>query len=290
MLGDKKDGNMQCYICKEEYDGDAIRARLALLREFFPPLVGEAALEIADNPANTAKLELLSDYFRESLFSTPDFVRQYRQLREKYFAIKVVCRRCGQELYWSGIGNIEHSVYAALADAEFRNFMEVLNRRCGTDVESLLALVGDRRSVVEFAVAQLKEVLGDKYDSVSTIHVFIEQFRDHGGRGGVPEWGGFALLRDYLTNEFVKNAIYDLIKASGVFVLGWIARRIRERRISSSAAKRMQELGSKEPRPYEDDLTSTFRYLTKRERAQLARKIASRISKEKLREIRKRLR
>ncbi len=276
---------MQCYKCKREYNGSAIRERQALLEVFFPPSVSNAAIQTSDNPTNPENVALLSRHFRERLFSD-DFRHSYRQLRDQYFAIKVVCPHCGQELYHGDLQNMEHSIYSTLSDAEYDRLIRELNGRCGRDVQTVLGLVGDRRRVIDFAVRYLSNILGDQSGSISDTHSFVEQLRLH-GRGGGGESGALAVLRDYLTNEFVKNAIYDIIKASGLFVLGWGARKIRERHITRSAAKKLRELGSTDPRPYEDDLTGTFRYLTKRERAQLARKIASRVSRQKLRDIRK---
>jgi len=278
---------MQCYRCKREYDGPAIRERQQLLESFFLQPVSAAAIEISESPNNPEKLAVLGRYFREKLFSDSAFPRSYRQLRDQYYAIKLLCLGCGQELYHSGLSNVEHSVHSILFEAEYDHLIQELNSKCGRDVQQILALVGDKRSVIDFALRNLGDMLGNQRGLISDRHALIEQFRDQGGRGGGFEWTGFTVLRDYLANEFVKNAIYDIVKASGVFVLGWIARKIRESRITASAAKKLREIGSTAPQPYEDDLTRAFRYLTKREKAQLARKIASRISREKLRDIKR---
>jgi hypothetical protein len=278
---------MQCYRCKREYNGPAIRERQRLIESFLPQPVSAAAIEICESPNNPEKVAVLERYFREKLFSDSEFPRTYRQFREQYYAIKILCLGCGHELYDPGLSNVEHSVHSVLLEAEYEYLIQKLNGKCGRDIQPILELVGEKRSVFDFALRSLGEMLGNEKAFIADRHALIEQFRDQGGRGGGFEWTGFAVLRDYLTNEFVKNAIYDIVKTSGVFILGWIAGKIRKNRITASAAKKLREIGTTAPQLYEDDLTRAFRYLTKREKAQLAQKIASRISREKLRDIKK---
>jgi len=96
-----------------------------------------------------------------------------------------------------------------------------------------------------------------------------------------------AVIRDYLTNEFVKNAIYDLVKSSGIFLLGCFVHKIRDKGIKKSAEEKLQELSVEKPSPYANDLSLIFQYLTEKEKAALSKKLVARIAKEKLRAIRK---
>lgn len=281
---------MQCYNCKTEYDGPAIEQRNRLLESFFPKSVWVAIKDVLIAASNNSEVSVVGQYFAEKLFSDPEFRQDYEKLKEQYYAIKIKCPKCGQDLYYEGLQSIEHSIHHIVFSAEYKFVLKTLNAKCGIDIEPLLRMVGKDREVIQFAINNFETLLGDSAELLRSNDVFIENLRFKGGRGGDFLWGALVVIRDYLTNEFIKNAVYDLIRSGGMFLLGWVFHKVRDRRIRKNAEKKLIEAANPEKTTYSNDLTMMFQYLTEKEKEALAKKLVTRMAKEKLRSIKKALR
>jgi len=279
---------MQCFNCKREYSGLAIDQRTEILQRFFPIAIWPAFVDIMNGQSNDDNVSTIGHFYAGSLFSKPGFAQQYAALRERFYAVKIKCPQCGQELYYDALQNVEHSIHSFLVGAERDLVFHLLKDRCGKDIQDALRLVGGEQEAVRFALANLGDLFDEQLPMLRDSDAFIETLRFRGGRGGDFISGALSVIRDYLTNEFLKNAIYDLIKGSGLFLLGFLTQKIRKKKIKDAAEKKLREAGEQKTY-YGSDLPSLFVYLTEREKAALAKKLVARMAKDRLRTIRKSL-
>jgi len=125
---------------------------------------------------------------------------------------------------------------------------------------------------------------------IRAVHEFIRSL-EHPGRGGDGNWSIIQWAYDFATNEFVKSAIYDLIKLGASSLMAYFIARHQLMKVQSKTAEKIEEnFEASLDRTDEYSTSSMLKYLTKKERKVLSKKLGKRIAKQQFRKIRKRKR
>ncbi len=276
---------MYCYNCRKEFfiEDELIKAKKIV--KYFQSM----SMPIGDiNNIEYIKKELSKKFFN-NIISDISFIDKYEDFAKSLNNDEVICPECENRVHYNILDKIESHLYSELSDLEFKYIEEYFQKKCGKNVTKLFSLPKEYSGTITYYHKMLKEYFPDDYQNFMKMHDFIYRFNPCGGRGGDGEYQIFSIIYNFLTDEFVKNVFYDLLKGSSVFLFTKYCIHLKNKKVIEKAKLKAEQLiEDTETREYYYE-GLLFSFLTKKEKKKLINTVSKKMSKEIIKKIKKAL-
>lgn len=276
---------MKCYYCKKDvlldYEQKCISKYLLFLQEHQINVTNVSDIERDKNKIANEFLRVIKDNI--------DFIEEYTQFFSSLYDGNLKCPECNNSLYLHVTSSIEYPIYLELCSIELDQLNKYFENKTGRNVTALFSIPSDYAGPINFYLKMTNEFFPNDYIYFKKVHEFIDRFSPSGGRGGDGDYQIFTSIYNFLTDEFVKNALYDLIKCSAVLLTTKVVSYIRNKRVLNQARIKAEELISETENKsyyYESVL---FSFMSKKEKKKLINSVTRKMKKEIRRKIKKAL-
>ena len=158
------------------------------------------------------------EFIFKHLIEDCTFSQKYLRMKESYYINKVECIACRAEQPKDyKIDSIERVIYQDLVKKEINWLIEKFEEKYMYNPKAILNVFETDIEKVEFILNNIYELYENGNDDIKGNHSFILSFK-HPENGGEGWQDFFSFLYNFITNEFIKSVLYDLIKYSAISI------------------------------------------------------------------------
>jgi hypothetical protein len=276
-----------CYKCRQDIPDKLLEEKRLLIYEPFSEFIKIEDLDKLTKIDSDVSIAVSKAVF-DKILADDSYTKKYAANRASIEKLKVICPNCNEAYYYDITGSINYALFNNLQELKLEFIENMLLKKYGPYAISVFNVLGSSYKKLPFIRNEGASILPDSIDEIRILDDRISVFYYGNGKGG-DEFPIIQIATDFLSNELVKNALYDLIKAGSVYLVTRVIKKIKTKKIEKQLEEslnvdvtRMVEYEI--DREYKTDIMS---YLTNKERRKLLKIIIRRISTEKANEIKK---
>jgi hypothetical protein len=274
-----------CYHCRKEIDVNVISQRNEKIHRLFGEIIEDGNIEIIkEHDSETAKKACGIIFLK--IICSDNFGMKVKELDQLFYTEKIFCSNCGNEINYNPLSEYKYSLFSNLQDCKLNYLKTKLKEKYGYNAVRILETYKSTYYELRFLEQDIDALLPEEKDNLKQLNERISVFYYGNGRGG-DEFPFIQIAYDFLSNEFVKNAIYDLLKSGGLLIFALVIRRIKRIKLEKKVIKNISADMNKvvEFENANGGKSDIMAYLSEKDRKIIIKKIVKRISKEKMSEI-----